>query len=627
MGFQTPQFELKRLLEMAGDGTIQLPDFQRGYKWDEDRIRSLLVTVSLGHPLGVLMMLETGGNEVRFKPKGLEGTTFPAGTEPTYLLLDGQQRMTSFYQSLTGDGVVETEDSRGKQVTRRFYLDIKKALGHISERDDAVISLPGDGVVRSNFNRDVVLDVSTPHLERAAGLFPFRLVYDQAEAMSWLLDYPDQEAFKRFLTEVLSPMLSYTIPAIQLDKATTKGAVATVFEKVNQGGLPLNVFELLTATFAGDRDYYDEHQIDFRLKEDWDLTEAVIAQHPVLKGLQSTDFLQAVTLLATKSGPTSTSARRDDILRLQLADYLEWAPRLRDALGWVSRFLASQQIHSSSFLPYRTQVIPLAVIRVLLESQADVLGVQDRLSQWYWCGVLGELYGSTTETRIARDVDQVPSWALAALDPASTAGTPQTVTAASFVESRLLSLKSRNSAAYKGIYALLMADGCQDWLYKQAFDQVQYSQLKVDIHHIFPRQWCINNGIDPALRESIVNKTPLAAKTNRSIGAMSPARYLPKLETAAGITSDVMDELLASHEISPEALRSADFDAFFLARRQALLALVEESMGKKAQRDIQEDELIGGDEAPSAFAAESDDPEADLEDPDSDYDSDNTPEN
>jgi len=73
VGFQTPQYKLATLLEDVGDGTIQLPDFQRGYKWDEERIRSLLVTIMLGYPLGVIMLLETGGDHVRFQPKPIEG--------------------------------------------------------------------------------------------------------------------------------------------------------------------------------------------------------------------------------------------------------------------------------------------------------------------------------------------------------------------------------------------------------------------------------------------------------------------------------------------------------------------------------------------------------------------------
>lgn len=177
MGFQTPQYKLTTLLERATDGRIQLPDFQRGYKWDEERIRSLLVSITQGHPLGVIMLLQTGNDQVRFKPKPLAGT-LPGTSDvvPEQLLLDGQQRLTSLVQSLTGDGVVDTEDPRKKQVQRRFYIDIAAAVPDPTRLDDAVRILPGDGVERENFGRDVKLDVSSPDKERQHGLFPFRLV-------------------------------------------------------------------------------------------------------------------------------------------------------------------------------------------------------------------------------------------------------------------------------------------------------------------------------------------------------------------------------------------------------------------------------------------------------------------
>ena len=148
-----------------------------------------------------------------------------------------------------------------------------------------------------------------------------------------------------------------------------------------------------------------------------------------------------------------------------------------------------------------------------------------------------------------------------------------------------------------------MAGGCRDWKYQQAFDQVQYANLAVDIHHVFPRAWCIDNGIDPDLRESIVNKTPLGAATNRFIGGASPASFMPKLEKSAGIGAEELDGLVATHEIEPAALRNADFTGFFLARRAALLRLIEAAMGKTAQRDVDADGLLGGEEAPSGFDA------------------------
>ena len=73
MGFQTPLYELAEYLKWTTNGKIQLPDFQRGYKWEDERIRQLLVTVLRGHPLGVVMLLKTGNDQVRFKPRPIEG--------------------------------------------------------------------------------------------------------------------------------------------------------------------------------------------------------------------------------------------------------------------------------------------------------------------------------------------------------------------------------------------------------------------------------------------------------------------------------------------------------------------------------------------------------------------------
>lgn len=84
-----------------------------------ERIRQLLVTILKGHPLGVVMLLHSGNDQIRFKPRPVEGVALPAGTEADWLLLDGQQRLTSPTQALTGDGVVATKDSRGKLLQRR----------------------------------------------------------------------------------------------------------------------------------------------------------------------------------------------------------------------------------------------------------------------------------------------------------------------------------------------------------------------------------------------------------------------------------------------------------------------------------------------------------------------------
>src|ERR1035441_9318371 len=104
--FQTNPISLKKLLDECHSGDLQLPDFQRSFVWDEDRIKSLIASVSRAFPIGALMSLKTGG-QVNFKPRPVEGAPDELkNVLPDFLLLDGQQRMTSLYQATDRKSVV-----------------------------------------------------------------------------------------------------------------------------------------------------------------------------------------------------------------------------------------------------------------------------------------------------------------------------------------------------------------------------------------------------------------------------------------------------------------------------------------------------------------------------------------
>ena len=163
----------------------------------------------------------------------------PSGVEPKKLLLDGQQRLTSLTQALTGGGIVSTMDARGKKLTRKYYVDIAVALEGEDRIDDAVLSLPGDGVVRSNFGKDIELDVSTPEREREHGYFPLNLLFVARTCSHGCSSCTDIERAKAFNDASHSSRRGPTTSRRSSSTpSTSKSAVATVFEKVNTGGLP-----------------------------------------------------------------------------------------------------------------------------------------------------------------------------------------------------------------------------------------------------------------------------------------------------------------------------------------------------------------------------------------------------
>ena len=168
-------------------------------------------------------------------------------------------------------------------------------------------------------------------------------------------------------------------------------------------------------------------------------------------------------------------------------------------------------------------------------------------------------------------------------------------------------LRTRNSAAYKGIYALLMKGGSKDWLYDQDITIASHHSLAVDIHHVFPKKWCADFKIDGLRRESIVNKTAISAATNRKIGGRAPSKYLPAIRLEAETTVDEIRLRVEQHHIDFERLAADDFDGFFNDRRQRLLDLITIAMGKPVSEpsvptlpedyDLEDEELSDADVA------------------------------
>ncbi len=95
--FDSTKEFLQSLLKDIHNGKIQLPDFQRSWIWDDEHILGLLTSISLSYPIGAVMMLKTGNDHMRLKPRLIEGVTGRGHREPDYLILDGQQRLTSLY--------------------------------------------------------------------------------------------------------------------------------------------------------------------------------------------------------------------------------------------------------------------------------------------------------------------------------------------------------------------------------------------------------------------------------------------------------------------------------------------------------------------------------------------------
>ena len=268
------------------------------------------------------------------------------------------------------------------------------------------------------------------------------------------------------------------------------------------------------------------------------------------------------------------SATRQSLLDLPLDAYLRYQTPVETGFLEAAKFLVRLGIYRVKDLPYQSQVVPLAAILAELGAEAHAPAAMEKIRRWYWNGVFGELYGSSTETRIARDFLEVVAWVRGG-DLAST------VHEATVRADRLQTMRMRLSAAYKGVNALLMHEGAEDFRSGQKFSQTIFFDENVDIHHIFPQDWCKKQGISKNTYDSITNKTPLAARTNRIIGGAAPSEYMRRIEQEnPELTSPAFDGRLGSHLIDPALLRADDFIEFMTARQASLVSLISKAIGK-----------------------------------------------
>ena len=143
------------------------------------------------------------------------------------------------------------------------------------------------------------------------------------------------------------------------------------------------------------------------------------------------------------------------------------------------------------------------------------------------------MYGGANETRYAYDIEDMVE---------EVNGRPNamhTINSAVFSSTRLLTLQTRLSAAYKGIMALLYKEKCRDFMNNTTIDIVNSMLESPDIHHIFPEAYCEKMGIKRERYNSIINKTPILPATNRSIGGNAPSEYLGAiLKKVDGLTEN-----------------------------------------------------------------------------------------
>ncbi len=553
--------ELKELLGQIHTREAALPDFQRDFVWDPNATQELILSIMLNYPAGSLLRIRNTHN--LFANREFQGAPELNGHHPTYLVLDGQQRLTSLYQAFYGVG------------DHRYFLnvgnlrsggDVEECVFHARANSKLAVHL-------TNLDRqakDLILPLSV--LKGGSGEFVhwiLKVAQLAARGEEQLELHQDLLALHKQWIETVD---DYRFPVVTLSDSTGAEAVCTIFETLNRTGVKLSAFELLTARFWPQR-------INLR-----SLRDKALAEYPIIAdfGVDPYYLLQVVALIA-RSTP---SCKRGDVLDLK-ADAIErWWDR---AVAGVAEGLAILRddcgVIIPKWLPYNTIIAPLGAVlaRTPLGGGPEAGGRRQKIVRWFWCSVFGQSYEFASNSQSAKDVIEMTEW-LAGGQP------PESVRSLRFDPLILRDTTPRQRAIYRGTIALILRRGPRDFHTGAKITGDLIVENRIDDHHIFPTGYLSPLKVPGRLRDCVVNRTLIDRPTNIRISDRAPSDYLEDVERE--LKSENFGELLRSH-LLPTGERSPlwrdDFDSFLDWRQDALWQEIRQVTGIQEATDLLSD--------------------------------------
>jgi hypothetical protein len=559
---------LKDLLAEIHSRTMVLPDFQRDFVWEPGATQELIVSIANNYPAGSLLRVRDAKRV--FAAREFEGAPRLNGQKHTFLVLDGQQRLTSLYQAFYGVG------------EHRYYLNLRKLLdgGDFEEAIFHVRATTKWVKARESFElqaKELTLPLDV--LKGGAGGF-----------LQWLLQVtnpmpPDErtrmlDALTRINDDWIKTIDDYHFPVVTLSDTTEPDALCTIFETLNRTGVKLSVFELLTARFWPQ---------NINLRDLWDKARR---QHPIIDGFEVDPYylLQAIALASRKA----PSCKRSDVLNLAVTDIEDWWGKVVAGLAAGLTILRDDcKVMLPKWLPYQTMFAPLAAVlaRTGMPKTPEAGAHREKLKRWFWCAVFGQAYESSPNSQSAKDVGEITLW-LGGGAP------PESVTALRFDPKALRDVTPRQRSIYRGIICLILGSGtgARDFHTQAVITGNLMNEQGIDDHHVFPDDFLQKKkGVASArVRDCVLNRTLIDRTTNQMISNRAPSEYLADIRNTPGFP---FDAVLASHCLPTGAaspLWSNDYEAFLNWRQERLWQEIQQATGLTQPTDLE----AGGTEPP-----------------------------
>lgn len=519
------QFQYQDALKAAAAGKWQLPEFQRDFKWKIRQTILLFDSLRSEFPIGSLLLAnsEAFGH---YRPFSFaEKDASNGSTNPDYLVLDGQQRITA--------GIQLFYPNQETQATHYFINLSKvsetlstwlKASGRSIKDDEAIIEF-ADTCLEAD---DGYLVAKTNVKETWSLFIKSKLVYtpyllDQnkfdVEKDKYLEKYPDDRRLLQVFNLIFRQNKNYnpvvgTIVVDQKDHRT----LSRVFSTLNRTGTPLTPFEITVSEMFGQ---------GVRLLDDIQVLQETI---PYFNNLDPTKtiILQAALRLA---GQDHKKANLPKTLKKET-----WERTKDDAsvvLNQVGEFLVSIGCpvdETSKFIPYDSVLVPMsAALYQATKSKAAKKEINDVLGKFFFQSALSTRYTEGAHTKQLVDGENL----IKAIQ-----GQGFEVVETEF-ERKFVGLKGVGTSGAIGKAVLCFVN------YQRPRDVVSSGELglgknNTQIHHIYPKKVLEGFvGITAKEKNAVANLMLLENETNRDFTVLPPGNQIEKcLKDNAGNFED-----------------------------------------------------------------------------------------
>lgn len=516
-------------------GQIKLPMFQREFVWDKEQSAKLIDSILKRYPIGTFILWKTKDTLRSVKDIGnhkLPDT--PKGDYAQYIL-DGQQRITSLYAIRKGIRI--TKDK--KEID---YKDIYVNLDYDPLTDEQIVT--------SQQEEDKI----------------YVSVHDllTSDALDFIEDIGKEKA-KKF-QEYKTNLTTYDFATITIKDYPIEIA-CDVFARINTGGKPLTLFEIMVAMT------YDEARgFDLALKYE----ELIYGSDEVSKSLVRAKFetIPAATVLQAVAAIAVGSIRAKDILKIGREKFItNWDPMVSSMFSAVDFIRTTLHVPVSQLLPYSSLLVPLTYFFYKNDNKRPTETQSKLLKQFfYWVG-LNWRYSGSTETKIAEDLKKIAQ-ILKERKP-KYPGDELTVSAEDIAETWF----SAGNSYIKTILCLLASQKPKN-LDDNSDVILDNSNLKIassrNYHHFFPKAF-VNKNFKESEPNLVANITLIDSASNNKIRAKAPSLYVGEFEG----TNSKLSATLKSHFIgSPKTygVLDDDYDKFIDKRSAAIAASLNEAL-------------------------------------------------